>query len=177
MEPLLNLDAADNPFLGKTACCFTGHRPRGLPAPGSADMARLRQLLMQAIRAAHAGGVTTFLAGGAQGFDQLAAEAVLLQKPNWPGTRLTLALPSPAQPNRWDARARRQYEAVLHCADDIWYAAQEASTAALYCRNRYLVEHADCCIAYLRQPSGGTLYTVRYAMHRGLPVVNLAQSL
>lgn len=51
MEPMLNLDAADNPFLGKTACCFTGHRPRGLPAPGSADMARLRQLLMQAIRA------------------------------------------------------------------------------------------------------------------------------
>lgn len=177
MGPVFEPDAADNPFLGKTACCFTGHRPRGLPAPGSADMARLRQLLMQAIRAAHAGGVTTFLAGGAQGFDQLAAEAVLLQKPNWPGTRLILALPSPSQADRWDARSRQQYEAVLRCADDIWYAAQEASTAALYRRNRYLVEHADCCIAYLRQPSGGTLYTVRYAVRLGLPVVNLAQSL
>ena len=42
-------------------------------------------------------------------------------------------------------------------------------------RNRYLADHADCCIAYLRAASGGTLYTVRYALARGLFVYNLAQ--
>ena len=66
-----------NPFCGRAACCFTGHRPRGLPRPDSDAMALLRLRLMQAVRAACGGGVRTFLCGGAQGFDQLAAEAVL----------------------------------------------------------------------------------------------------
>lgn len=174
MEQAFEPGAANNLFLGKSACCFTGHRPSGLPHPCSNDMGLLRLLLMQAIRAAHAGGVRTFLAGGAQGFDQLAAEAVLLQKAHWPDTRLILALPSPTQANRWAAQARQRYEETLRSADEIWYAAEEPSPAAMYRRNRYLVDHADCCIAYLQKPAGGTFYTVRYARRQGLPVYNLA---
>lgn len=164
-----------NPFEGKATCCFTGHRPAGLPPAGSDGMALLRLVLMQAICAAYAGGVRTFLTGGAQGFDQMAAEAVLLQKGNWPEVRLLLALPSPTQADRWRADAQRRYEDVLCRADAVWYASDTAGAAAMHRRNRYLVDHADCCIAYLQKPAGGTFYTVRYALEKGLYIHNLAQ--
>lgn len=161
-------------FTGKTACCFTGHRPDGLPRTAG-DMVLLKLRLMRAIRAAYDGGVRTFLAGGAQGFDQLAAEAVLFQKENWPDVRLLLALPAPTQAKYWQAGARQRYDEVLNKADKVWYASDATSTDALLRRNRYLVEHADCCIAYLQKLSGGTLYTVRYALEREISVYNLAQ--
>ena len=86
-----------NPFCGHAACCFTGHRPRGLPRPDSDAMALLRLRLMQAVRAACGGGVRTFLCGGAQGFDQLAAEAVLALRGGGADVCLLLALPAPTQ--------------------------------------------------------------------------------
>ena len=42
-------------------------------------------------------------------------------------------------------------------------------------RNRYLVDHAGRCIAYLRRMRGGTLYTVNYALDSKIPVDNLAE--
>lgn len=163
-----------NPFCGHAACCFTGHRPRGLPRPDSDAMALLRLRLMQAVRAACGGGVRTFLCGGAQGFDQLAAEAVLALRGGGADVCLLLALPAPTQADAWSAAARARYERVLRAADGVWYAAQRADAAAMLRRNRYLVEHADCCITYLSAAAGGTLYTVRYALSRGLYVYNLA---
>ncbi len=164
-----------NPFAGHTACCFTGHRPAGLPQ-SAGGMAALRLALMRVVQAACDGGVRTFLAGGAQGFDQLAAEAVLLLRDGLPDVRLLLALPSPAQADGWSDAARARYDETLRRADGVWYAATGApDAAAMRRRNRYLADHADCCIAYLQAVSGGTLYTVRYALARGLFVCNLAE--
>jgi hypothetical protein len=42
-------------------------------------------------------------------------------------------------------------------------------------RNRYLVDHASRCVAYLRRMKGGTLYTVNYALDSGVEVDNLAE--
>ena len=44
-------------------------------------------------------------------------------------------------------------------------------------RNRYLVDHATRCVAYLRRMKGGTLYTVNYALDSGIEVDNLAERL
>lgn len=165
---------SENPFGGKTACCFTGHRPAGLPAENSGGMAALRLRLMRAVCEAADGGVRVFWAGGAQGFDQLAAEAVLLLRESRPELRLALALPAKDQADNWPSEAKQRYNRALAAADTVWYAAERTDTGALLRRNRYLVDHADCCIAYLHRTAGGTLYTVRYALSRGIYVRNLA---
>ena len=165
---------SDNPFLKKTVCCFTGHRPNGLPAENSGDMALLRLRLMRAVCQAADGGVRVFWTGGAQGFDQLAAEAVLLLRQSRPELRLHLALPAKDQADRWAAPAQQRYRSALDAADTIWYAAARTDTGALLARNRHLADQSDCCIAYLNKLAGGTLYTVRYALSRGLYVKNLA---
>lgn len=165
-------------FEGKTACAFTGHRPDGLPAGGderAPEMLAFKLNLFHAVEEAARDGVRVFYAGGADGFDLLASEAVLALAPQYPGTELRLALPSRTQAARWLPARRARYARVLHAAASVWYASEARNAAdTLMCRNRYMVERADCCICYLVKPRGGTLYTVDYALARGLSVLNLA---
>ncbi len=166
-------------FEGRHACCFTGHRPPGLPENGCSaapEMERLLYLLRHGIESAVRMGVTTFLTGGAEGFDTIAAESVLLLRKQYhPHLRLLLALPSKTQSDAYSPGMQARYAGILEAANSVYYASEADNGAhALLSRNRYLVDHADCCIAYLKNMSGGTLYTVHYALNRGLPVYNLA---
>lgn len=168
-----------NGFAGKKSCCFTGHRPSGLPGGGRADapeMERLRYLLRHSIEMAVHLGIDAFWAGGAEGFDTVAAESVLLLKREYhPQLKLHLALPAKTQAQAFTPAMRARYERILSAASSVYYASEESCGAsALMARNRYLVDHADCCIAYLAHMSGGTLYTVNYALACEIPVYNLA---
>ena len=159
------------------SCCFTGHRPAKLPwgtDEGDERCLRLKARLREVIARAVEDGYTHFICGMAEGCDLYCAEAVLALRGGGADVRLLLALPAPTQADAWSAAARARYERTLRAADGVWYAAQRADAAAMLRRNRYLVEHADCCIAYLSAAAGGTLYTVRYALSRGLYVYNLA---
>ena len=167
-------------FAGKKACCFTGHRPARLPDGGDElrpGMLRLKYLLARAVGEALSRGIDTFLAGGAAGFDLLAEEAVLAWKPSCKAARLVLALPSRTFLAGQNADVRARSAAVLLQADEVRYVTDEDNTYnGMFKRNRYLVEHADCCIAYLRHTDGGgTLYTANYALERGLPLFNIAE--
>ncbi len=167
-----------DPFRNKTACCFTGHRPNALPDRGDeqkSGMRALSALLEETVCLALDAGVTTFLAGGARGFDMLAAETVLRCGAAVPAVRLVLALPGRDQADGWRADETARYEAIRSAADEVWYAAERCSAASMRARNRRLVDDSDCCVAYLRRMRGGTLYTVRYALERGVPVLNLAE--
>ena len=63
----------------RNACCITGHR-----AVAPADRAPLQTALLREVQALYARGVTAFYAGGARGFDTLAAEAVLRARETLP---------------------------------------------------------------------------------------------
>ncbi|MEG2217185.1 MAG: SLOG family protein [Clostridia bacterium] len=164
-------------FEGKTACCFTGHRPRGLPKHGnecSSSMILLKHTLLQAVEEAVNYGITTFLTGGAEGFDTLAAEAVLALRGDYPALHLVLSLPSKVQSEAYSPSMQARYARILSAADSVFYASDiDNGPHAMRCRNRYLVDHAECCIAYLARAVGGTLYTVNYAYDRNVPVFNL----
>ena len=166
-------------FEGKSACCCTGHRPFGLPDGGDATgagMCALAHALLHCVGEAAELGVRTFYCGGAAGFDTFAAEAVLVWKERYyPDIRLCLALPERVRAGELAPDMRLRYDSILARADDVYYATVGSLKLAYLQRNRYMVEHADCCIAYLKTMSGGTLYTVNYALERGLSVYNLAQ--
>lgn len=165
-------------FEHMTACCFTGHRPADLPGGGneaSPDMIGLKLLLFHTVEDAIAAGVTDFYAGGAKGFDTIAAEAVLSCKQLHPQVHLHLALPAKTQADSWAVADKARYQTILSCADSVFYASEaDLTTASMHRRNRYLVDHADCCIAYLAKQTGGTWYTLQYAMQHDIPLVNLA---
>ena len=151
------------------ACCFTGHR---FIDPAVAPV--LTTKLKEAISSLAQEGYTDFLAGGALGFDTLAALALLALRKDHPQLRLTIVVPCEGQTRGWPPEQVEIYQFILSQADARVYTAKTYFRGCMQKRNRYLVEHSATCICYLTKPTGGTAYTVQYAKGRGLSVLNLA---
>lgn len=56
--------------------------------------------------------------------------------------------------------------------DKIVYVSKEPSRGAYLARGRHLVDGSRYCISYCNKPTGGTAFTVKYALERGLTVYN-----
>jgi len=151
-------------------CCFTGHRelPTGRERQNLAI--RLEEAVMEQIEK----GVKFFGAGGALGFDTLAAQTVLRLKEKYPDIKLILVLPCLTQTRGWPAGDVEEYERIKALADKVVYTSQEYTGDCMFRRNRHLVDNSRVCICYLTKESGGTAYTVDYAEKQGLEIINLA---
>lgn len=156
------------------SCCFTGHRHIP-PREGLLVRRRLRAELPGLLEK----GVDTFLAGGAIGFDTLAAQEILRARAEGDlPIRLVLVLPCLGQESLWSQRDAAVYRALLRQADEVIYTGDAYTRDCMFRRNRYLVDHSAYCLCYLTKTGrGGTAYTVKYARDKGLGIVNLAEVL
>lgn len=152
--------------------CFTGHR--NIPV---AQLPALRTVLKTTLTTLIQSGYTDFCAGGALGFDTIAAETVLELRQEFPHIRLILVLPCPQQTNKWSAQDKQIYETIKEVADEVMYTSNAYTRGCMHVRNRKLVELSSVCISYLTQNRGGTYYTVGYAKSHGVPVLNMAERL
>jgi len=151
-------------------CCFTGHRelPTGL---GRWKLTtRLEKAVVEQIEK----GVRFFGAGGALGFDTVAAQTVLKLKKKYPNIKLILVLPCLKQTQGWPVEDVEEYERIKAQADKVVYTSQEYTKGCMFKRNRHLVDNSGVCICYKVKDSGGTAYTVKYAEEQGLEVINIA---
>ena len=153
------------------ACCFTGHRL--LPDPLSEEYRKLLSALNRAIEKAIGLGCTDFYAGGAVGFDLLAAEQVLRFKERFPALKLYLCEPYIGHTKSFSAKDRKRYDAVREHAECIYMLAPEYSRACFKARNAYMVENTDCCIAYVRYTKSGSSQTMRLAQKSGRKVIRI----
>ena len=151
----------------KTACAFTGHRPKSFPwgydesAPGCV---LLKEVLAAQISALAEQGVTDFLSGMAQGVDLWCAQIVLDLKKKNPALKLHAILPCEGQESKWTVSAQELYHSVLAQANEVIYVGQEYSQDCMLNRNRYLVDHSAILLAvYNGTWRSGTGATVRYA--------------
>ena len=117
--------------------------------------------------------VVYYGAGGALGFDTLAAQTVLEMKKEYPQLRLILVLPCEDQTRNWRSEDIATYEDIKAGCDKVVYVSRRYTPDCMYKRNRHLVDHSGTCICYLTGESGGTAYTVRYARKKGVCVINL----
>lgn len=150
-------------------CCFTGHRQ--LP---SEEQAEIANKLERVIAVLYQKGIRYYGAGGALGFDALAAQTVLNLRESYPGMKLILVLPCLTQTRGWRSEDVAEYERIKELADKIVYTSQQYTRNCMHKRNRHLVDHSGVCICYLTKNSGGTAYTVKYARKQGLNVFNIA---
>ncbi len=152
------------------ACCFTGHRNI---RPG--EIKRIEERVRLEAQDLIAKGVHTFYVGGAMGFDTLAAEVLLdLREKGKADIRIVSALPFPDWRDGWPDSEKLRQERIVRESDEVFYAARVHSRDAYLKRDREMVDRSGFCIAYCTRASGGTAYTVRYAMKKGLQVVNVA---
>ena len=151
-------------------CCFSGHR-NILENEYSAIQKRLENEIITLIHQ----GVRYFGAGGALGFDTMAALAVLQLRKKYPQIKLILVLPCKEQPDRWSERDKKIYNQIRDAADKVVYTSEYYHRGCMHKRNRHLVDNSGICICYLTEKSGGTAYTVNYAEQKGLKIINIAQ--
>ena len=150
-------------------CCFTGHRE--LPIWGRKELAvKLEETIIGLINR----GIIYYGAGGARGWDALAAKTVLKLKPSYPSVKLILVLPCLTQTQSWRQEDIVEYDSIKAQADKVVYTAQQYTKDCMHRRNRHLVDNSSVCVCYLNRESGGTAYTVRYAREHGLEIINLA---
>ena len=149
-------------------CCFTGHRT----IPENAHEEIQKRLETEIVNLIHQ-GVRHFCAGGARGFDTMAALTVLKLKPVFLFIRLILVLPCKEQTKGWDKEDIETYRKILGQADEVIYVSGHYHPGCMQNRNRRLVDYSEFCICYLTESKGGTTYTVHYARRKGLQVINL----
>lgn len=160
-------------FSKNQSVCFTGHR-QILGVHTHILPIRLHRAIQNLIRLDY----WNFIAGGAVGFDMLAAEAVLAAREQNPRITLFLALPCRNQTARWkNSSDVRRYQHLLEKANGIHYIQDAYSSTCMHKRNRWMVDNSSVCVAYQNNTErGGTAYTVQYAVSKEVPVVNLADS-
>ena len=120
-------------------------------------------------------GVIYFGAGGALGFDTMAAQTVLSLKLKHPEIKLILVLPCQSQADRWSEEDRAVYEEIKRKADKVKYTSIEYTSGCMHKRNRHLVDNSSVCVSYMTKSTGGTAYTVDYARKSHVRVINLAE--
>lgn len=151
-------------------CCFTGHRNLS-----RAQLANLEPRLTELISMLASHHVHTFIAGGALGFDTLAAATVInLRRSRFPHIKLMLALPCPDQTARWQSADRALYDDIRANADEVCIVSPAYTAGCMQKRNRYMVDRSTYLISFVERPSGGSFSTLKYAQKQGLYIQNLA---
>ena len=125
-------------------------------------------------------GVREFHAGGALGFDTVAAVTVIDLKRYHPDMKLILNLPYRNQSEKWKASETAKYDYVIKNADKIVYTFygdvdnRADSRKYLLKRNRDMVDCSAYGIVYFSgEEKSGTGYTVRYAKEKNCEIINI----
>lgn len=156
-------------------CAFTGYRTAKLPFAdeNDPDCIALKLRIRDEIYSAVSEGYTEFLCGMALGTDTWAAELVLEAKETLSGirtVRLHAYVPFVGQEERWSAKSRRRYRAILDRCDSVTVISEQYSSECMEKRNRAMIHRADLLIAIFDGKNGGTKNTIRMAHEKGIPL-------
>lgn len=160
----------------EVTCCFTGHRPDKLPWGTREEdprCAALREQLSRHVEGLYRRGYRHFITGMARGADLLFAQAVLDLREKYGDLTLEAAVPCEGQADRWPAGERAQYQAILDQCDYETLVQRRYDRGCMHRRDRYMVDRASAVLAVYSGSPGGTMYTLSYAMDRGLELIIL----
>ena len=150
--------------------CFTGHR-----TIDNGIVENIERQIEGLVKELYFKGTKKFISGGANGFDILAAKAVLRIREKYADIELELVLPCSSSFKRKNQKEQEDFDYVYMAADTVTVLSLKYYNGCMHKRNRYMVDKSDYCIAYLKKENGGTFYTVNYAMKKGIKVKNIAE--
>lgn len=157
-------------------CSFTGHRPEKLPWRNNEADPRCLELktqLAQAVENAYDQGIRHFMCGMALGADFYFCDAVLSLREHRNDVTLEACIPCEEQSARWRERDRQRYYALIERCDAETMVQRHYDKGCMLRRNRYMVDRSSMLIAVYNGMLGGTMYTLSYAMKKGLEIVTL----
>ena len=157
-------------------CCFTGHRPEKLPwglDEGDPRCIAIKFSLSREIEGLYHRGFRHFISGMAMGCDLYFAEAALELREKFPDLTVEGAVPCPTQADRWPEEQRRRWQDILARCDLESMVQQHYDRFCMLRRDRYMVDRSAAILAVFDGTSGGTQYTLNYAMDKKLEILLL----
>ena len=121
-------------------------------------------------------GHKDFISGGALGFDQLAANAVLYIKNHQVDINLWMALPFPGFERKWPAKSQTALVTIVGQADHMFYIDPQSDYKPwkMQKRNKWMVDNSQYVVGlYLDDKTGGTLNCLKYVMSKYRPFMTL----
>ncbi len=162
--------------------CFTGPRPKDLwgyiPSVKPNYDCMVEYLIENVLPELYASGYRNFITGGAQGFDQLACEAVHKFKRLGHDVQNIIYIPCHNQEEMWkDGNSRfckGYYKGMLGAADKIEYITNTTYTPeCISARNEAMIRDSSAVVALFNEPfekavksQGGTQQTIGFAIDR-----------
>lgn len=122
-------------------------------------------------------GYNTFISGMAEGFDMLAAEAVLKLKEEYPEAKLIIAIPFKGQDYSYSKDDKILYKRLYDGADEIVYISDRYYDGVFLKRNDFLLDNCSHVLCYYTGLRGGTMYTYNRAVKRELAITNIFNKL
>lgn len=119
-------------------------------------------------------GFRVFLTGMADGFDTIAAKAVLRLKKERQDVKLIAVIPFRGQEDNYSAKDKHTYHQLLKQADNCVCLAESYTDNDQYLRrNDFLLENSSQLVCYYDGKKGGTMYTYNRAEKAGKPIINI----
>ena len=146
----------------KKSVAVTGHRDMSAGIDGE----KLKKTLVSLIKR----GYTNFYLGLALGFDTYCFRILFLLKNKYK-IRLIGCAPFEDQCAKWNEEDKKIYRLMCSFCDERVVVSENYTPGCMMKRNRYMVDHADLVLAYLKKSSGGTYNTVKYAVSEGKEIV------
>lgn len=157
-------------------CCFSGYRPHKFGfefKDNNPEFAKLETDLMNAILKSIEDGYTTFLCGGAMGFDLLGGETVLLLKKRHPELKLISVIAFAGQEKTFPGEWKERYDYVLKNSDCVHKVCKKYAKGSYHMRNYEMIYSSSRVITYFNGRSGGTANTISVAQREGLEILNI----
>ena len=161
--------------LKEKSVSFTGYRTSKIlkTSPISNLLEHIKGDLYLTIAQLNKEGYNTFLTGMSEGFDLLAAKAVLEFKQNRPDIHLIAVVPFEGQELGYSDEDKATYKLIYDSADSVVYTSQHYFKGAFFKRNDYLLDNCATVVCYYNGQRGGTMYTHNRALKRALPIINI----
>ena len=151
-------------------CFFTGHR-----IMSNDEKERIFEKLKDLIKELEKEGVYEYYAGGAIGFDYLAAQAVIAVREELPHLCLELCLPCYGSEKKWSDNEKFNFQLLKVKCDRFSYVSEEPYfDGCMQKRNEVMADNCGTCVAYCKNSRSGTKKTLDYAKENGCRIINIA---
>ena len=118
-------------------------------------------------------GWTHCISGVACGFDTWVAEEILQRQKENKKITLECVIPFPGQADSWEKADQKRRYNILTAADKAVITSEQYNRGCFFTRNRYMVDKADVVVCAFNGKSGGTAYTVDYALKQNKIVIQI----
>jgi len=166
---------------------FTGPRPKKEDKHSFSVEDIMQRLYETIIKLIVEKGVTTFISGGALGFDQYAFQCVLWIQKHYPHIRNIMAIPFEEQYKGWAKEQIKLYATYKERADEVVYVDElelyqkknrvkpgKFQGIKYQNRNEFMVDNCQLLVSlYDGNKESGTYNCITYAKEQQVPILNL----